>query len=125
MLPAGAIAMVHVNVVPGVELVSATEVVPVEQIVCNGGVATAIGVGLTRTVEMIGIPGHPFAIGVIVNDTVTGKLVRLVSIPLILPVPLAAMPVTVTILSLVQLKIVPATSPVRIIGRIGVPEQIV
>ena len=64
--------------------------------------ATAFGVGFTSTVAVIGVPGQLFAVGVIVNVTVTGALVVLVNEPLILPEPLAAMPVTVPVLSLVQ-----------------------
>ena len=41
--------------------------------------------------------------------TVTGKAVVLVKIPEILPEPLATIPVTVRVLSLVQLNTVPAT----------------
>ena len=48
-----------------------------------------------------------------------------VKVPLILPVPLAAMPVTVTLLSLVQLYTVPATLPVKTMVVIAVPEQVV
>ena len=73
-----------------------------EQIVCDDGVATAFGVGLTRTVAVVVGPGHPLAVGVIVNVTVTGATVVLVNDPLISPEPLAAIPVTAT-LSLVQL----------------------
>lgn len=40
--------------------------------------------------------------GVIVKVTVTGDVVVLVRLPLILPEPLAAMPVTVPVLFLVQ-----------------------
>jgi len=74
-----------------------------EQMVCAAGVATAFGVGLTNTVAVIGVPVQPLALGVIVKVTVTGALVVLVSVPLILPVPLAAMPVTAVVLSRVQL----------------------
>ena len=49
----------------------------------------------------------------------------LVSVPLILPVPFAAMPVTLTRLSLVQLYTVPATLPLSTIVVIGLPEQLV
>ena len=69
-----------------------------EQMVCVAGVATAFGVGLTNTVAVIAAPGQPFAVGVIVKVTVTGALVVLVSVPDILPDPLAAMPVTVPVL---------------------------
>ena len=74
-----------------------------EQIVCDAGVATAVGVGLTVTVAVIGVPVHPLALGVIVKVTVMGALVVLVSDPLMSPVPDAAIPVTVAVLSLTQL----------------------
>ena len=60
-----------------------------------------------------------------VNVTVTGALVVLVSVPLILPAPLAAIPVTATVLSLVQLYTVPTTLPVITIVVIGLAEQMV
>ena len=47
-------------------------------------------------------PTQPLAVGVIVNVTVIGAKVVLVNVPLISPDPLAAMPVTVPVLSLVQ-----------------------
>jgi len=74
-----------------------------EQTVCEEGVATAFGVGLTSTVAVIGVPGQPFAVGVIVKVTVTGAMVVLVSVPLMFPVPAAAIPVAETVLFLVQL----------------------
>ena len=74
-----------------------------EQIVCDNGVANAVGTVFTNTVAVIGTPVQPLAVGVIVNVTVTGALVVFVNVPLILPVPLAAIPVTATVLSLVQL----------------------
>ena len=74
-----------------------------EQIVCDAGVAIAFGVGLTSTVAVIGVPVQPLAVGVIVNVTVTGAFVVLVNEPAILPAPVAAMPVTVAVLSLTQL----------------------
>ena len=73
-----------------------------EQMVCDAGVATAFGVGLTKTVAVIAAPGQPFAVGVIVKVTVIGALVVLVSEPDMLPEPDAAIPVTVPELSLVQ-----------------------
>ena len=96
-----------------------------EHIICDDGVATASGVGFTSTVAVIGAPGHPLAVGVIVNVTVTGAAVVLVSVPLISPLPLAAIPVTATVLSLVQLKVVPLTAPLNTIVVIACPEQIV
>ena len=96
-----------------------------EQIVCEDGVATAAGVGLTRTVAVIGAPAHPFAVGVIVKVTSTGAAVVLVSVPEILPFPLAAMPVTVAVLFLVQLYVVPLTGPLNTMVVITFPEQMV
>ena len=48
------------------------------------------------------VPGQPLAVGVIVNVTVTGAVVVLVNEPLMFPVPLAAIPVTVPVLFLVH-----------------------
>ena len=95
------------------------------QTACDAGVATAFGVGLTSTVAVIGVPGQPFAVGVMVNVTVIGALVVLVKVPLILPEPLAAIPVTVTVLSLVQLNTVPLTLPLNTMVVIVAAEQIV
>lgn len=74
-----------------------------EQIVCDDGVAITSGLGSTTTVAVIGVPGQPSAIGAILKVTVTGDNVVLVNKPLILPLPLAAIPVTVPVLFLVQL----------------------
>ena len=74
-----------------------------EQMVCEAGAATAFGVGLTKTVAVIDAPGQLFAVGVMVNVTVTGAFVVFVNVPLILPEPLAAIPVTVAVLLRVQL----------------------
>ena len=74
-----------------------------EQMVCEAGVATALGVGLTSTVAVMAAPGQLLAVGVIVNVTVIGALVVFVNEPLILPEPLAAIPVTVAVLLRVQL----------------------
>ncbi|MNQ59303.1 hypothetical protein D3C85_735360 [compost metagenome] len=79
----------------------------------------------TKTVAVIGVPGHPFAVGVIVKVTVIGAFVVLVKLPLMFPLPLAPIPVTVPVLSLVQLKIVPATLPERIMVVTVLVEQIV
>ena len=96
-----------------------------EQIVWLEGVATAFGVGFTSTVAVIGAPEHPLNVGVIVKVTVIGVLVAFVSAPLISPVPLAAIPVTATVLFLVQLNVVPPIVPLSTIVVIAVPEQIV
>ncbi len=77
---------------------------PPEQIVCDEGVAVGVpGIGLTTTVAVIAEPVQPFAVGVIVNVTVTGELVVLFNVPAIVPEPLLAIPVTEPVLFLVQL----------------------
>ena len=75
----------------------------VEQMVWLEGVATALGVGLTVTVDVRGVPGQLLAVGVMVKVTVIGTLVVLVNEPLMLPLPEATMPVTVPELSRIQL----------------------
>ena len=83
------------------------------------------GVGLTKTVAVIGAPLQPLAVGVMVNVTVTGEFVAFVSVPLILPEPLFAIPVTATILSLDQLNVVPPTLPDNTIVVIATPEHLI
>ena len=73
----------------------------------------------------MGVPGQLFAIGVIVKVIVTGTFVVLVRLPLMSPLPLSAIPVTVPVLFLVQLKIVPATFPDSTIVVMVLPEHIV
>lgn len=82
------------------------------------------GAAFIVTVAVTGVPGQPLATGVIVNVTVTGELVVLVSVPEISPEPLAGIPDIVPVLSLVQLKTVPVTLPVSAIVVIG-PEHTV
>lgn len=78
-------------------------IVKPEQIVCNAGDADALPrLGFTSTVTVLEVPMQPLA-GVTVNVTVTGELVVFVNTPVILPEPLAEIPVTETVLSLVQL----------------------
>ena len=60
-----------------------------------------------------------------VKVTVTGAAVVFVSVPLILPAPLAAIPVTDPVLFLVQLNTVPVTAPLFRIVVIAEPLQIV
>jgi hypothetical protein len=57
---------VQVNAAPPVLLVSAMDVALPEQIVCVAGVAVAVGAGLTVTVVVTAVPGHPPTDGVIV-----------------------------------------------------------
>lgn len=62
-----------------------------------------MGLGFTITLAVVAAPEQPAGLGVMVKVTVTGAVVELVSAPLILPVPLAAIPVALVVLSLVQL----------------------
>lgn len=81
--------------------------------------------GFTITIAVVVGPGQPLAVGVIVNVTVCCAVVMLVSVPLMLPLPEAAMPVTFTVLFLVQAYVVPLTAPDIKIVVIGFPVQIV
>lgn len=60
-----------------------------------------------------------------VKVTVAADAVVLIKVPLILPLPTAASPVTAAVLFLVQLKVVEDTLPERTIVAIEVNEQIV
>jgi hypothetical protein len=118
--------LVQLNTVPLTLPLSTIVVMAVpEQIVCDDGVATAFGIGFTITVAVIGVPEQPLAVGVIVKVTVTGAFVVLVNVPLMVPEPLAGIPVTATVLSLDQLNTVPLTLPVNESGVIDEPEQMV
>src|SRR5512141_149147 len=120
------LSLVQLNVVPAVLPVSTIVViVDAEQIVWEAGVAIASGVGFTSTVAVIDAPGQPLAVGVMVKVTVMGALVVLVKAPLISPLPLAAIPVTEAVLSLVQLNVVPVVLPVSTIAVIVDAVQIV
>ena len=77
-------------------------IVAPEQIVCDNGVADATGPAFTSTVAVIGAPVQPPPVGVMVKVTVTGAAEVFVRDPVILPDPLAAIPVTVAVLFLVQ-----------------------
>jgi hypothetical protein len=83
-------------------LIAMAVIVLPEQMVCDDGVAVASGFGFTSTVAVIDAPGQLFADGVMVNVTVTGALVVLVNAPLMSPLPLAAIPVALALLSLVH-----------------------
>ena len=58
---------------------------------------------MTKTVAVTGVPSHPLAEAVIVKVTKTGVVRVFVRVPEIFPEPEAAMPVTLVVLSLVQL----------------------
>ncbi len=73
-----------------------------EHIVWLAGVRTVLGDGFTRTVAVIGVLPQVLTVGVMVKVTVIGAAVVLMSVPLISPLPLAAIPVTEAVLSLVH-----------------------
>ena len=62
-----------------------------------------MGSRLTVTVAVIGAPVQPLTEGVIVNVTFAAAVVVFVNVPVILPEPLAVIPVTEVVLFLVQL----------------------
>ena len=65
------LSRVQSNVVPATFPVNAIVwITAPEHIVWVVGVAVASGVGLTVTVAVIGVPEHPFAVGVMVKVTV-------------------------------------------------------
>ncbi len=98
-------------------------VTPLQYTLLLTGVTT--GVGLTSTVAVIGAPTQPPVVGVMVKVTVIGNGLVLVKVPLILPEPLAAIPLTVAVLFRVQLNTVPGILPDNTIVVIAVPEQMV
>ena len=78
---------------------------------------------LTVTIAVIGGPGHPPIVGIIVKIVDWAVVVVLLSIPEIFPVPLLLIPVILELLSRVQLKMVPPTLPDKTIAVITLPEQ--
>lgn len=74
-------------------------IVAPEQIVCDDGVLVTVGLGFTSTVALL---VQPLDDAVMVNVTYTGAAVVFVKAPLIVPDPLAAIPVTAAVLFLVQ-----------------------
>ena len=114
---------VQLKVVPATLLLNAMEVVAPEQIVCEDGVAVTTGVGLTVMTTMIGVPGHPFADGVMVYVAVPGVAPVADNTWAILE-PLDAEAPDTPDCATVQLKVVPATLLVNAIDVVP-PEQMV
>ena len=80
------LVLVHENVVPGRLLLVERAIAVMgtsEQSVWVAGVATATGSGLRVTVAVIGSPTQPLYVGVMVNVTICGEPVTLVSVPAI------------------------------------------
>jgi hypothetical protein len=71
---------------------------------------------------VIGVPAHPFAVGVTVTVAVIGEVVALVAVKDgISPEPLVARPIAV--LLLVHVNVVPPTSPDRFVTGVRTPAQ--
>ena len=101
--PIDGVLFTQLNVVPATGPLNITGAVgALLHTVWLGGTGLTVGVGFTVTVAVMAAPTHPLAVGVIVNVVVCATLVVLVSVPLILPEPLAAMPVKFTVLFLVH-----------------------
>ena len=93
--------------------------------------ALSTGCGFTIIVVVIALPTQKVGVGpvgVMVNVTVTAEVVVLVNAtPVMFPEPLAAIPVTSVVLSLVHANVVDATELLvpKVIVAKEVPEQIV
>jgi hypothetical protein len=105
--------------------VTLNDALPAVRMALLTGLPVIFVFGFTSTVAVIGVPVQPFADGVMVNVTNTGVAIVLVNVPLIFPVPLLAMSLQVTVLSLVQVKVVPLTEPVNTMVLMVDPEQMV
>ena len=115
-MPPAIVPIVHVNVLATLA-VKAMFVPAAPQIVFVAAVVT-VGAGFTVTVNVAGVPAHPFADGVTVMVAVMGEVVALVAVNEgISPDPLGARPMAV--LSFAQVKVVPLTGPDKfVIGAI-------
>jgi hypothetical protein len=96
-------------------------------VVAAADVSVIVLVGSTFTVAVVAVPVQVrlalVKVGVIVKVTGTDEVVVFVGVPLMFPVPLAAMPVTEIVLFLIQLNTVPGTLPVFVIVVIAFPEH--
>jgi hypothetical protein len=122
-IPVTLVVLLLVQLLPLV--IAIVEILAPEQTDCDAGVPdTETDVVVTVTAEVIAVPAQPLRFGVIVNVTVVFEIrLVFVTVPLISPVPLDAIPVTVVVAFLVQLKTVPAKFPLTVIGVILEPEQ--
>jgi hypothetical protein len=77
-------------------------------------IAFTVAVGFTVTLNVDGIPVHPFAVGITVIVAVIGEVVAFVAVNEgIFPAPLAARPIAV--LLFVQVNVVPLTGPDKLV----------
>jgi hypothetical protein len=112
--------IVHVNVLATLA-VKAMFVPAALQIVFVAAVVT-VGAGFTVTVNVAGVPVHPFTDGVTVMVAVMGKVVALLTVnDGTSPDPLAARPMAV--LLFVQVNVVPLTGPDKFVIGAIIPAQ--
>jgi hypothetical protein len=112
---------VQAKVVPETLLVKAIDGATAEQIVCELGVATTLGGGFTVIATVIGVPGHPFAVGVMVYTAVPALLPEFVNTCDILE-PLPALAPDTPVCTTVHAKVVPETLLVNAMDG-ATPEQ--
>ena len=78
--------------------------------------------GLTVTVKVVGVPVHPFAVGVTVIVAVMGAVVAFEAVNEgTFPEPFAASPIAV--LLFVQVNVVPVTGPDKVVSGASTPAQ--
>ena len=81
-----------------------------------------VAVGLIVTVNVAGVPAHPFAVGVTMIFALIAAVVALVVVNEgILPEPLAASPIAV--LLFVHVNVVPLTGPDKVVTGVFCPAQ--
>ena len=85
-------------------------------------IALSVAVGLTVTVKVVGVPVHPFAVGVTIIVAATGAVVAFVAVNEgMLSEPLAARPIAG--LLFVQVNVVPLTGPDKVVIGASTPAQ--
>ena len=83
-----------------------------------------VDVGLTVMVKVVGVPVHPFAVGVTVIVAVIGDVAAFLAVSEgTLPEPFAARPIAV--LLFVQVNVVPVTGPDKFVIGATAPAQYV
>ena len=92
-----------------------------EHLTWEAGVITALGMGFTSTVAVIGVPLQPASTGVMVKVIVTGAVPLLISVPEIFPDPDVLILPVMDGLSLTQLNEAPVVGLDNVIVVTGVP----
>ena len=119
-MPPVIVPIVHVNVLATLAVRAMLVPVPL-QIVFVAAVVT-VGAGFTVTMNVAGVPVHPFADGVTVSVAVIGEVVALLAANEgISPEPLAARPMSV--LLFIHVRVVPLTAPDKFVIGAVTPAQ--